>query len=474
MCAVSRRVGRIALHTLVALLLVSATALPGVTHSTVDTDGQTLGFADDHWRQFTAIATGDVDESADVSQSQTEQPWLSDDDSRPSSTDGVRAIRADEVHERGVTGTGVRVGVVGSTFDADHEAIAGQVADHYSLTKPPVRPRHERGHDTAVAEVVTQTAPDADLYLAEVGTSPTPESYADAVSWLVANDVDVVVDAGSYFSSTRGDTSRIAAVAENAAADGVVFVTSAGNYGDRHWSGVSDGADWVEFTPGSDVNPLANGETTSGRVSLRLSWNTSADYDLYLYRKTPTRDRVVAKSVTRQTANDSAGTERIDVVVPRGVYYAAVYAHDAPNASRLRLFSTTSPLTHTTTEGSMVAPATSDAVIAVGAIDTRTGHVRAYSSRGTAEGDVDLGAPDGVDTQVTGTFYGTSAAAPYVAGTVALVESHHGGLSPEEVERLLECTADGESRRLDAVEAIEAVSVERPEQFEETGNDGEP
>ena len=485
----SRR--RIVLQLFVTFLVVSAVGLPAVTSTAVGGGSETGGFADGHWRLFTEAVGNEGSEAGAAASAAArtdpteEHPWLTIHQTRSQPTDGVQAIRADELHEQGVTGEDVRVGVVGSTFTADHEAIAGHVADHYSVERPPVRPQSETGHDTAVAEVVTRTAPDADLYLAEVGTSPTGDSYADAVSWLVANDVDVVVDAGSYFSTADSDTSRIAAVAENASDDGVVFVTSAGNYGDRHWRGVDDGEGWVEFAPDSEANPLADGTATSGRVSLRLSWNSSADYDLYLYRKGTARDPVVAKSVTRQNGTNATATETIDAVVPKGVYYVGIYAHDAggvadadganhtspTTTSRLRLFSTTTSLTHTTS-GSMVAPATSGSVIAVGAIDVRSGQLREYSSHGTGQFDVDVGAPDGVGTRVTGTFYGTSAAAPYVAGTAALVESSYDGLSPREVERLLERTADGESRRLDAVNAVEAAAAVRRANVDDREVDG--
>lgn len=446
------------------VLFVSSVALPALTHSTVASDA--VGADTPQYDHYLMVQRGAMQASVEASalaETTHDRPGsiasLHNEGSR--GTDGIRAIRADELHERGITGEGVRVGVVGSAFDPDSDAVADQVAAHHV--------GHERlltdtAHDTAVAEVVTQTTPDAELYLASVGDSPTPESYADAVEWLVANDVDVIVDSGSYFAPTTGEMDRISEAAERASEQGVVFVTSAGNYADRHWAGVADGDEWVSFAPDTEANALADGNVTSGRVSLKLYWNTSADYDLYLYRKLPGDDPVVAKSTTRQENDTNASSvESVDAVVPTGVYYVSIYAHeDTTNGTQLRLFSPHRTLTHTTAAGSMVAPATSEQVITVGAVDADSGLVREYSSRGYAGAGADVAAPDGVATTTAGTFYGTSAAAPYVAGSAALIKSHRSELSPTQVERLLRETAHGteSGRQIDAFAAVEAASNE--------------
>ena len=447
------------------VLFVSSVALPALTHSTVASDA--VGADTSQYDHYLMVQRGAMQASVEartLAETPRDRPVsvasLHNEGSR--GTDGVRAIRADELHERGITGEGVRVGVVGSAFDPDSDAVGDQVAAHHVAHEQ--RLLTDTAHDTAVAEVVTRTTPDAELYLASVGDSPTPESYADAVEWLVANDVDVIVDSGSYFAPTTGEMDRISEAAERASEQGVVFVTSAGNYADRHWAGVADGDEWVSFAPDTEANALADGNVTSGRVSLKLYWNTSADYDLYLYRKLPGDDPVVAKSTTRQ-ANDTnaSSVESVDAVVPKGTYYVSVYAHeDTTNGTQLRLFSPHRTLTHTTAAGSMVAPATSEQVITVGAVDAESGLVRAYSSRGHAGAGADVGAPDGVATTTTGTFYGTSAAAPYVAGSAALIKSHRSELSPTQVEQLLRETAHGAEggRQIDAFAAVEAASNE--------------
>ncbi len=357
------------------------------------------------------------------------------------------------LRSRGYTADGAKVGVIGAGFAAASLADAdADVADRRRLA-PDRPPGPAATHDTAVAAVVGHTAPGADLYLAGVGRSPTPERYARAIEWLVANDVEVIVDSGSYFPSVAGDGERITVAAERAAAEGVVFVTSAGNYAERHWAGRRGGAGWVAFANGSEANRLAGGDPVAGRVSLRLRWTGRADFDLYLYRRTPgAPDPVVAKSVTRTTGPGRA-VESIDAVVPRGRYYAAVHAPSRPaERVRLQLFSTRHGLEHATPHGSMVAPAAGEHVVAVGAVGP-DGEVRSYSSRG---GFVDVAGPGTVRTDAAGDLSGTSAAAPYVAGTAALVDSQGGDLAPGEVERILESTAAADG--VDPVAAVRAAA----------------
>jgi subtilisin family serine protease len=451
---------RLTTAVLILSLLVAPQAAGAPTHGL--TDGQFSELSEQVLDRESPTELGPDDD--------TELETLADLRAERARNRGVDDVGASRVHEAGITGEGVRVGVIDGGFQAGHTAIDDQVAAYRSFDRRGTAGGQiAASHGTAVAEVVGETAPGSDLYLADVGTAPTGDDYAAAVDWLLANDVDVVVDSGSYFTDTDGNTSAITAVAENASRQGVVFVTSAGNYGDRHWAGsgaVAGDADtagresgWVEFAENTEGNLLAGGDPVRGEVSLRLRWTGEADYDLYLYRHLGNGDaRVVAKSVERQASNDSvANSESIDVAVPRGTYYAAVHAHDADESARLRLFSLHQSLAHADARGSLLAPATSGEVIAVGATGPN-GTPREYSSLGVDDAAVDLAAPDGVQTRAAGEFNGTSAAAPYVAGTAALVEARHPGLSPTQVETILEQTADGR-RSVDAYAAVRAASA---------------
>jgi hypothetical protein len=373
--------------------------------------------------------------------------------------DALRTVRADAVHDRGLTGTGVVVGVVGQGFDADG-AVASHVAGRRRIGDAP----RSTAHDTAVAEIVAETAPDANLYLAGVGRTPTPAEYATAVEWLTARGADVIVDAGSYFPSVAADERRLTAAAERATDRGVVFVTSAGNYADRHWAGAGAANGWVAFADGDAANALADGERLRGRVTVRLRSRAAVDYDLYLYRRLPNApDRVVAKSVGDGTGPELT-VEAVDVAVPPGRYYVGIYADDVgspgtpgstPTPGRVQVFAAHHELEHTTARGSMVAPATSDRVVAVGAA---TDGARLSYSSVSAAGSADLTAPADAGTRAAPTLSGTSVAAPYVAGTAALVEAAGRDPSPARIEAILERTADGEGETVDALAAVEAAT----------------
>ncbi|KTG10389.1 hypothetical protein AUR64_12540 [Haloprofundus marisrubri] len=403
---------------------------------------------------------------------------------------GGHIVSTGDVHDRGITGSGVAVGVVGTAFEPEGSVVANNVAGHRRAPDEGAtgevvvgpRGRLDSRHDTAVAAAVAETAPDADLYLAAVGDDPTPEEYQRAIDWLAANDVEVVVDAGSYFASNPRTNERLTAVAERAAANGTVFVTSAGNYANSQWVGDGTADGWVDFSNATEANRLAGGEITGGDVSLRLSWNSSADYDLYLYRERANGpDPVVAKSVRRQAgANNStrstnsanpanstnvtsstdatASWESIDATVPRGNYYVAIDARDGDNKSQLRLLSSRQSLEHAVSRDSVVAPATGTGVVAVGAVDTDTGEIAQYSSRSGSF--VDVWGPATVHTE-SGTLEGTSAATPYVAGTMALVASAcERDVRTDELVELLRASSVGDDRYTpDSVGVVEAAAA---------------
>lgn len=352
--------------------------------------------------------------------------------------DGVAAIGADDLHEAGLTGENVTVGVVDSGFRLSNREIAGNVGAYRSFDAEGDAWRH----GTAVASVVVDTAPAARLHLAAVGTSTTPEEYRRAVEWLQESGADVILDAGSYFGQPGDGSGAIARIAANASEE-TLFVTSAGNYGRRHWAGTdnaSAGRRWVTFGD-QEGNMLNDGAPLSGRVTVSLHWDewpTDDDYDLYLFRKRPGEDTVVASSEDAQ--NGSAPVEYLSTTVPHGRYYVAVRGDGVEGTHRLELFAS-HELEHRTPVGSLTAPATAAGVFVVGA--TEDGEVAAFSSRGPVAGrtGVDVVAPDSVAATGIEAGGGTSYAAPYAAGLAALLYDRHPSLTDEEMGAIMRSAA---------------------------------
>ena len=129
-------------------------------------------------------------------------------------------------------------------------------------------------------------APKADIYAIRVfGCAGSTDVTVDAIEWAVANEMDVInMSLGSAFGS-KDDPSAVAST--NAAKDGVIVVTSAGNSGPNQYitgaPGTADGAiataasDPWESTPGVTVTTApgglsltainANGHTFSGPLT---------------------------------------------------------------------------------------------------------------------------------------------------------------------------------------------------------------
>jgi subtilisin family serine protease len=143
---------------------------------------------------------------------------------------------------------------------------------------------------------------------------------------------------------------------------------------------------------------------------------------------------------------DAVPNERIVARIdPAGTYYYVLRGPRTAAGTRVEVSSPTHPFQFRERAGSVVAPATAEAAVSVGAYDPRDGRVEPFSSAGpTTDGrpGIDIVAPDRL--RAAGDpdgLVGSSAAAPYTAGVVALLLDAGGDLPPETVARFLETTA---------------------------------
>jgi len=302
-------------------------------------------------------------------------------------------------------------------------------------------PTSARIHGLATAEIVHDMAPDAELFLVNFDSL---SANGQAVDWLVSQNVDVIsysigwVNAGP--GDGRGPVNDDVRRALNAGAE---WVGSAGNDARAHWQGTftdPGGNDFHDFAPGDETNAvfLDAGES----LIVFLNWDdwfdSDQDYDLFILDENL---EVVAASQNFQTGNQWP-VEAAGVVanVPTTVH-VAIQRFDATRDVELEAFFVVfRQMQYLVPAGSLTIPADTEGAVAVGATFWADDVIEFFSSLGpTSDGRVkpDIAAPDGVANTTFGTFFGTSASAPHVAGAMALLKSRLGIYTLPEVRQIL-------------------------------------
>jgi hypothetical protein len=370
---------------------------------------------------------------------------------------GVAKLNAPAWHAAGppgFTGAGVRVAVIDLGFAGLAAAkAAGELPGDTELVDRCGGAVESTNHGVAVAEIVHDVAPGADLTLVCIGDEV---DLAQAASDARARGAKVIVHSVIWFNTSRGDGSGAAgspdAIAAAARANGILWVNAAGNHALKHWSGqfVDANGDGVhEFAGGDTTNGIS--VPSSGTVCAYLKWDawptTAADYDLELVLPDGT---VVASSAVRQDGDDTP-TEGLCTGGGGNPLALRIRRVSGAGSPRLDLFWVApGSLEHQVAAGSIPEPASSPQVLAVGALCSHTGALQPYSSRGpTIAGRTkpDLASWDAVTSFVFGPsaacsgsagFVGTSAAAPHVGGAAALVLESRPGLAPADLQGVLE------------------------------------
>jgi len=288
-------------------------------------------------------------------------------------------------------------------------------------------------HGTAVAEMIFETATNAALYLFKIDDST---GLGNAKNYCVANNIKIVNHSMGWFGSGtgRGDGS-ICEIADSAYANGIVWVNSAGNHAEKHYQAMfsPDGSSLHKFSGSANICQI--GEVNTGTpISIHLTWDDSwgasgNDYDLYLCYFTNSSWVICTYSVNEQNGQ-SYPKESISINAPLKRFYAVFVKKYKGVNKNIRLLSVYQNLQYNTAAGSLLAPADAHNSFTIGAIayNVWTGSpvIETFSSRGpTLDGrrGVALCGVDGVLGYAynPGRFSGTSAAAPCVAGVMALV-----------------------------------------------------
>lgn len=361
---------------------------------------------------------------------------------------GVNLTGGGLFHSKNLLGQGVKIAVIDVGFGSysyakdAKEFPNGVVADKQDYTGGGFS--NGGAHGTAVAEIVHDMAPLAELYLKRIDTEVSLEEATDDA---IAQGVDVIVHSVGWVNTNFGDgTGVVADTTKRATENGVLWVNAAGNSAKRHWLGKATDSDddgWVEFSGGSET--ITVDVNYSGTIQLFLTWNdwpeSDKDFDLFLYDD---NGNLVNSSQNYQTGKEPPA-ESISYSAGEGSYQlkVAVPEDSSFEETSLEIFSFNHQLDPYVEKSSIMAPGNVEEVLTVGSInkgDWKEGEIAYYSSRGPTEGGEikpDLVAADGVETYVYPDFLGTSAAAPHAAGAAGLILSREPELEPEETVKAL-------------------------------------
>lgn len=365
----------------------------------------------------------------------------------PVSSEGVTAIGADRWQSAGYTGQGIKIGILDQGFDGYRNLLGRELpfkVNPRSFVPGIDVDQTGIAHGTAVAEVIHDVAPDAELYLAYYDGGDV--SMGNAVEWLLQQGVNIISHSAGGLAAPMDGTGRDAELVKLAADSGVLWINSAGNNGTQHYRAAftdtnNDGIH--EFAP--DKTLLGFQADPSGNSQIVLTWNDwqpggTQDLDLYILDQ----DGNVIASSRNSREGDRPPVEQIVYKFDDArTYYVTINGVNVTQPITLNLFVHQTPqLELADPAGSLATPGDARDALTVGAVNWRDNRLEPFSSRGpTADGRLkpDLVGPDGVSNAVYAPqgFYGTSAATPHIAGAAALVWSAYPQATALEVRDFL-------------------------------------
>jgi len=378
--------------------------------------------------------------------------------------EGPAATGADDWHAAGVDGTGVKVAIVdlGFTGLAASKARGDIPATAIERSECAAGLNGNTDHGTAVAEIVHEMAPGAQLYLVCIDS---PAALNAAKNFLVAQDVSIANFSVAFFNSARGDGSGGPGTPDGivaaAASEGILWVNSAGNAAQTHYQGtfvdftLPDTRHFHEFAPGDLGNGLVIGSGQTGCAFLRWDEWSGATTDFDLILTNPASTATVAQSVNAQTGtqppveglcfNNTGATATFPLFIQR---------FSGTGTPRMDIFTNNGVFDtqYGIASSSILDPGAGTSVFTAGAICFQNDSLEPYSSQGpTIDGRIkpDIAGQDAVTSGVYGAFStcgssgftGTSAASPHTAGAAALVKEANPGATSAQLRSFLESRA---------------------------------
>ncbi len=319
-------------------------------------------------------------------------------------------------------------------------------------------------HGVAVAEIIHQVAPEAELYLATVLTTA---DLAAAVEWFGREGVTVINRSETSELDGPGDgTGPTASIVDRAVELNMVWVAAAGNAGGR---GASDGQNWIGDFNDPDGNGFHNFADGTERMAftcgfiLGMRWDDwdagtiPTDYDLWIY-DTPTANATEARGADLQSNTNHVPLEHVNTQCSSfdDVDYISIHRYAetrSDGTDEIQILGNQTQMSEWTNSRSATGPgndSSNPGAIIVGASVRATDNTLAgYSSQGpTFDGrdGVDLLAPSclPIPDFFSFCFSGTSASAPVIGGIVGVLRGAGlAGTAPEIDPLIASITIDG-------------------------------
>ena len=382
---------------------------------------------------------------------------------------GATAHGATAWHSAGYRGQGVKVGVIDLEFQSfsglrGTELPSSVQARCYlsSSISSNLLSDCERGggpHGTGITEVLYETAPGASFYIARIVSQGNLKS---SVQWMVSQGVDVISFSVHYLWDGPGNgtspyTDSPLRSVNVAVSGGALFAVAAGNEARATWFGSfsnPDGDDFLDFVSGDECNSvsLTSGEKYIAQLRWNETWNgATRDLDMYLYGAGGPGSDPVAISEGRQSggSNDEPFEAIIYTPSTSGTYCLGIKRQDGAIPSWVQLQSFSGESLERTTESHAIgnpAETKNSGALAVGASPWyNTNAYFVNSSRGPLPDGTtkpDIMGVSGIATASYGeTVYGTSFAAPHIAGLATLVKQRYPSRSPSSIASYLKTNA---------------------------------
>jgi len=368
-------------------------------------------------------------------------------------SEGVVLTNAVDYHSAGYEGQNTKVAVIDLGFnELEMVQNVGELPSNV-ITKDFTGTGLTTGsnHGTKVAQIVYDMAPQAQLYLIKVADEVDLENAKD---YGITERVDIINHSYGWPNTNFTDgTGLVCDIANDAQSHNILWANAAGNAAKLHYQDFftdADGDGWHEFSSSGDESQTFQGDPRQ-EVTIFLTWDawptTSQDYDLYLY---DSDFNLVASSTDVQTGTQPPTEKIVYTPSQNGTYDIMIRKSSATGNEELKIFTYGYDLEYPTSAHSLWPPADAVGVISAGVINQfnwETGPQESYSSQGpTNDGRIkpDISGPDGVKRYAgggVGRGYGTSYAAPHVAGAASLLLSKYPDCTAGQLQSTLETWA---------------------------------